>query len=371
MKKVLVIGLLIVLFLPLLNVFVFPKIMPNLKGAFVPVELPELTSDTWFEKTYQSNYEAYISENIGFRPLMILLYNQLAYSLFNKSTLRGTIMGKNNYLFQKVYINSYYGDDFLGEDSIRAKVDELRWFRDTLESLGKSFLVCLAPSKATFCAEHIPDAMKKNEADFTNHAIFKALMQRSNINLIDFEQYFLAMKDTCDCLLYPEYGIHWSEYGMILSADTIVSRVAQLRNKPLSSIVFDSVELSDEMRGTDYDLGSSMNLFFSLSPSEMCYPKYHWTKHNSLAKPRTVVVADSYFRSMFDTEIFQHAFTPGGYWYYNSREYVHIDAPYGDVADLDLKNVFDSTDVFIIMTTPPNLSKIDHGLIEDMAEALQ
>ena len=62
------------------------------------------------------------------------------------------------------------------------------------------------------------------------------------------------MKDTASWPLYPQCGIHWSKYGMSLCADSLFDYIASIRGITLPDFGWDSLEVSQELKDTDYDV---------------------------------------------------------------------------------------------------------------------
>src|SRR5690554_7205128 len=84
-KKILFVGIVILLTLPMLQQttgFFEPE---PLKGDFVVLEKPTLTSENWWSGEFQEEYEGYMNQNIGFRPFFVRTYNQMQFSLFNQA----------------------------------------------------------------------------------------------------------------------------------------------------------------------------------------------------------------------------------------------------------------------------------------------
>jgi hypothetical protein len=79
--------------------------------------------------------------------------------------------------------------------------------------LGKQVLVILAPGKASYFPEFIPDEMATITKLNTNYEGYKAELKESTVPFIDAHQWFRNMKDTSRYPLFPKCGIHWSKYG--------------------------------------------------------------------------------------------------------------------------------------------------------------
>src|SRR5690554_7961116 len=94
LKKVLFIGIVTLLFIPMLQQnFRFFEVKP-LSGDFKQLEKPSFTKADWWNGKFQEEYKAYINQKMGFQPLFVRTYNQLHFSLFNNPRASGVIIGK-------------------------------------------------------------------------------------------------------------------------------------------------------------------------------------------------------------------------------------------------------------------------------------
>lgn len=360
-KRLLYILFLVLLWLPLLQMW-FPLFHEHeLKGAFVAHTKPELTANSWFDGTFQEHYAAYLNDSLGFHNSLVILRNAFHYYLFHQSTQSDLIVGKHDCLFEKNYLLARNGEDFLGTEKIQKMVKSLKLRQDQWTAEGKTFVVCLAPSKADFCSELIPKRYDYPAKDSTNYLQFKRILTEEGVNVIDFNDWFLRMKPTAKYPLYPKYGIHWSEYGMLMAVDSLIHYLELKRKVSLRHLVYDGYELSDVPRSSDYDIAESMNLPSGcLHPQKLCYPNWRWEDDTTKVRPKAIVVADSYYWQIFNLA-FQPKCLEGAFWYYNHSIYPDsYDTPI-TTEDIDCQAAIDSSDVILIMITGCNLKDFGWG----------
>jgi len=125
----------------------FVPIKP-LHGVTNENSVPDLNLQSWNSWSFQGDLTNYIGTHFGFRPFFIRLNNQLYYSIFKKSTNGSLIIGKDNYLFEKEYIDSYYGDDFIGSESIDSTMLMLNAVNKFLNKNSTQLIIVVAPNKA-------------------------------------------------------------------------------------------------------------------------------------------------------------------------------------------------------------------------------
>ncbi|MBT3384219.1 MAG: hypothetical protein HN778_19205 [Prolixibacteraceae bacterium] len=359
----------LVLILPFVYSFTELNNRITLKGAVDLAEKPTLKYGNWFDGEFQSNYEKYINDNIGFRPIFVRIRNQVAYSFFDEINAASVIRGKENYLYERNYIKAFNGTDFIGADSIYYKTRRIKLLQDSLQKMDKTLIVCLAAGKGSFYPQYFPEKYKLPPSDSTNQKFYVKAFKELGVNHIDFNKWFLEMKDTSRYILYPKYGIHWSEYGMLLSVDSLVSYVEKKRKVNMPNLLLSNYKLSKDLNNSDYDIADGLNLIFKLPVETMCYPDFVWENDSARKKPKVVVIADSFYWSMYGTGLWNNSFSPGGFWYYNRLVYPDSFEETLNVKDVNYWKAIENTDVFIVLVTEANLPKFSWGFVENALEA--
>lgn len=344
--------------------FKFIEIKP-LEGAAVYAQPDSLSVSRWFEASYQEKTNGYLNENFGFRNWFVRGHNQLMYSLFEQTNTNGVVVGKNGYLFEDWYIQTEKGQDFIGNDSVFRQLNRVQQLTDTLNKLGKTLLIVLAPGKAHFYPEHIPDRFKV-ENDTTNYQCFSENSKKLSINLLDLQSHFLNEKESLPYPLYSKNGTHWSYYGMCLVADTLIRFIEEKHEVDMNNPIWSKIEQSLE-RSYDYDIATAMNLLSPMKKKMMGYPNIHFEIMDSLEKPKVLVVADSYYFGMFNFGIAQ-AFGNNRLRYYNKQILPDSYTKEISVNDVSLKKEIADNDVFVVISTDANLRRFSWGFIEDLYE---
>ncbi|MET3024018.1 alginate O-acetyltransferase AlgX-related protein [Flavobacterium psychrophilum] len=367
--------LLFFIWLPFLNKYICYRAIHSLEGNVVLREKPSLNKTTWFSGKYQEDFENYINDNIGGRPFFVRVKNQIYYSLFDIIKANGIVDGKDNFLYEKSYIDAYYGKDFLGKDTLHSTVLKIQKLQSLLEKQNKTLIICLAPSKARLYPEFFPSDFLDKETDKTNYDYYKDDLKKEKINFIDFNSLFLKLKKSkCDCPIYPKYGIYWSEYTSgTLATDSLIKYIEAKRNIDMPNLIVASTEKSLTPIGQDFDIGASMNLLVDLKiTTPMCYAKIKWDSDKKLVKPKVLTIGDSYYWGIFITGVPTRSFSLGGFWYYNNQVYSTSNQKFDTTVDkLDLKKQISKNDVIVIMATEPNLSKLGWGFIDNAIKVLQ
>lgn len=349
--------------------FNFKEVKP-LKGWILIAEKPTFNSKEWLDGTYQKAFEKYINDSIGFRPWLIKLHNQIQFSVFNEASANAVVRGKENYLYELSYIKAYNGEDFLGSDTVINRVKKIKKLQNKLAEFNKTLIICINPGKGTFYPEYIPNKLKQPPNDSTNLILYQKFLKKYKINHIDFNSWFIKMKDKSDCILYPKYGIHWSHYGMFLVVDSLVNYIEQKRNIQMPHFEFTEINHSKELKYTDYDIAEGMNLFFQMPSPSMCYPETKIVTPKNSIKPKTLVISDSFYWSMYNVNVKDKIFKLGGFWYYNKQIYPESEHSSLTVDEVDIKKRVLDNDVIIIMSTDANLPDLGWGFINSLDSLL-
>jgi hypothetical protein len=378
LHKRIAIILLVLICIPIFTKVTGIKLSGSLSKADNVNSCDKLSLDSWFSGSFQSSYENYINDNIGQFAFFIRLHNQIEYSLFDKVHTGNVVHGVKNYLFEKIYINSIQGKDFIGSSNARSKTKDLKQLQDTLATMGKSFMVCIASGKASYYPEYIPNLVR---TDSTNSNVYASAFKKQGVNHINTIDWFLKMKDSLGHYLFPKYGIHWSNFGAILVTDSIVKYHETKFNWDLPNLKITSYETSKKTRFFDNDIARSMNLFVDIEPFPyMKYPLVEWEKSNSYTdRKKILIIGDSFTWDIYkNSGIASECFITLDLWYYNQTANNKI-AEDGSMLGglpvltrhLNLTKVINDYDGFIIISSEPNLSDLGWNIAENLLGTLR
>lgn len=363
LKKFLLAIVLGVLLLPFIQQHLKLVETDPLEGAITPAEPVWFSVKGWLSGKYQQGYETWFNENFGFRPDLVRFHNQLAYDLYHQAKANGIVFGKDGYLYELNYIRALTAEDYVGYAKLDSMTDKLKTIQDSLEKSGTTLLICLAPGKASFYPEYIPDEYGKG-ADTTNNSVFSQMLIDKNINCIDYNSWFKQMKGKTPYLLYPKTGVHWSRYGSTLAIDSLIRYVEHKRHVDLPSMIMDSVVVSDSLRAPDEDIARGMNLLFRPKGLPMGYPEYHFEDTTGKAHLSMMTISDSFFWSMYDIGLAPKAFSRISFYYYYKDVYrtgEEMQKADVETSMSDMKH----HDVVVLMATECTVWGIGWGFIND------
>jgi hypothetical protein len=103
----------------------------------------------------------------------------------------------------------------------------------------------------------------------------------------------------------------------------------------------------------------------------LCYPEFAWEDATNKVQPKVIVIGDSFYWSMFDTEVWHKSFSPGGFWYYNKQIYPESFSQELLVENVNQKEAIDSNDVFVIMANEANLPLFPWGAVANFQSTFE
>jgi hypothetical protein len=364
-KTGLLCGILLFLLAPILqNLFHFKKSIKPLDGAYIEVTDTTLTLQSWLSGRYQERQQEMFRAHFGFHNYYVRLNNQIDFSLFRKSNTERLIVGKGNFLYESSYIEAYFGRDFVGEEKLEEKYKKLKSVQDLLASKGILLEVVMAPGKATFYPEFIPDNWR-SEKKLSNYEYCRYLCKKLGITFIDFNAWFLQQKDLSPYDLYPKTGIHWSNYGALLATDSLCKHIEKQSGLNLRDIKIQNVSFSNELRDPDEDLAIDMNLLFNIPTLPMPYASYIWGEENAPVKPKALFIGDSYFWNIYYEGLTNNLFTDCKFWYYNHTVFPESEKE-RKVKNLNLGEEIKKQQVVVLLATESNIQDIGSGFIEQV-----
>lgn len=327
----------------------------KLDGYQPPGAPPDLTWESWTDGSFQKLTDSLFNETLGFHPQLVRLHNQIQWTLFKRFRTQKVVVGKESFLYEKSYIEAYLGQDYRGEEHLDQVVENLRIIQDTLTSKDIGFAVVIAPSKANYYPEYIPDSFMTEKPGPTNYDYYSKALPEAGIPVMDFDALFRSMKDTTTYPLFPKAGIHWSYYGAYLAADSIVTHVEQVKDANLPELALDTIIWSEQNFGIDFDIGKALNLMYQPEVFPMAYPIFHYKKDPTRDTVDILVIGDSFYFTLLALNLTYYGFGEGEFWYYNHDIFSYPPPAIPKVADIEVKKEIEKHDMVLLISTGANL----------------
>ncbi|MBN2668919.1 MAG: hypothetical protein JXR60_06805 [Bacteroidales bacterium] len=335
------------------------RIAKPLKGYFQTTQKPTFSLNDWLNGNWQEQTDNFTKDHFGTREFFIRINNQKNYALYNIVNTQSVIVGNNNCIYEENYIKAYYGKDFIGNEKIKSISTQIKSIDDFLKKNNTHLCIILAPGKGSYYPEFIP-LNYQTGIDSTNYEIFKKNFDDMNIPYIDFKAYFLANKLHSKYPLYSLSGVHWSDYGASLVADSLVKYVQSFYTEELPNFSYEIVDVTTHLSETDMDAEASLNLLFSINQQEMAYTKNSFSTEGK-RKLKSIVIADSYYWQLFNFGFSSQFFDNGKFWYYYQQVFPDNFEKETLVQDVDAINELKNNDFVFIISTDANLFKFPFG----------
>lgn len=376
----------VALFLPTLqhSLNILPAIY--LAGKETEPPSPSWSITGWLNGTFQNQYTNRRIHRLGLRDYFIKTYNQLHYTLFNRvvsSTGTNVVIGREGWLYEKVYIdklNTPANDD---GSLIDARVHNLRLLQDRLEEMGISFVFIIAPSKAEVYPEYIPEKLLKKPLPpgaSTDYRQARVALERQGVNFVDSHTLFLEEKQKKSYQLFGPAGVHWNKYGAYLAWKSLASRVNEQIKVPLRIPPVKQVE-SRPSEPLEADLGRLLNLWNPVFTSRKTdYPVFAPQPVQGSKKPSILIIGDSFLFTLIDIVAQGEISTDVDAWYYFKRHFnypaqgggINISTPAEapmDQGNIDWHNQLLNKNLVVLVQTEYWLPELGFGFVEEALTA--
>ena len=361
LKACLLIVALVALCIPYIKYLAKPVKKSTLYGAFDIHKNPELSIDNWLEGTYQKAFDQFYNQNFCLNSFYIKLNNQFFYSIFQESATKTIVAGKDNYLFEKKYIDSYLGNDFKGEAALDSIIKNLKSVQTFLETNNAEFVLLLAPNKARVFPQYFPYKYRHVKPGRTNYDYFINALKNNNINHIDFNTWIESLK-VSDELRFTKYSTHWSVYSGVLASDSLFKYIAYKKGISNKVIIFDSITYTNQYRESDNDLAWGLNLNWDLPALKYCYPTFHIKEDSAFKNIKWLGIGDSFYWYTYNIIIDKKVFNNHSFWYYSKLLYPESTIKETPVTTELISAAMKKNDVVVMVISEPNLHEIPYGI---------
>jgi hypothetical protein len=226
------------------------------------------------------------------------------------------------------------------------------------------------PGKASYYPEYIPDEFPYLSGR-SYYSEYQKGLKEQGIQHVDFGKWFREIKGTTAAPLFPKTGIHWSQYGATLAADSLVRFCSNLLGKEMNEFYWnkENLPLSTATESVDEDIGRGMNLLWPIEVLPMAYPrvgvntKYGLDFGGRGIQPKIAVISDSYFFNMLQLPFTPDLFREVNLYYYNKQLHtwpqrtITTSDPLAEMQDIE------KSDIVFVMATECNMDDIGWGFI--------
>lgn len=234
----------------------------ELNGVTITENFPKINSMNVMNGKYQNAVEEYFSQNIEGREIIIKCGNQIVYSLFNRSTHTGEILGKDGQIYEKEYIDKYLQyTPPVTDEYVEELIYKLGLLKDKLSKKSINLFVFITSSKAEIYSEDIPDVFYKCAPDLKESS-YKKLTQalrEANIPYFDAVPNVYELKMNEKERVYTKTGTHWSQLTGARIASQLIYKLEEAFGYDLTEIEV-SQQVVDEPVHPDADIFNLLNI---------------------------------------------------------------------------------------------------------------
>lgn len=349
----------------------------KLGGESLAAYRPIFNLNSWLDGNLQKYIESLLDKNIGLRGYFIRTDNQINYWLFGQiyqKTDEDIVVGKNHYLFEQKYIDSYIGIDKINLEKLNKQIELLINVQNKLEINNKLFLLVIAPNKASFFNEYIPNSQLKNtrvgDLDY-NYLVLIEELEKRGVNYWDGKKFFLEEKNRSLAPLFTKSGTHWTVYGSCLVAQKVINKINSQKKENYNFPQCGLLNWSDKPLGQDADLLNLSNIWLTSNFEErLAYPKT--TPVSKINNIDLLLIGDSFswnILKQLESGPFINSYDFAYYFNTLSSFPNKQTVPISKQND-DFLKLINSHDVIIIEVNESGVSDIGWGFLEKANEVL-
>ena len=168
--------------------------------------------------------DAYIAENIGFRPELITLHARVSRRLFSQTGNEQVLLGKDGWLYFADTMPDFYRRNALEDAQIDQIASSIAALSQVLARQGIGFTFLCAPNKNTVYPEHMPCYASPAEGAGNLERLQAALVERG-VDVLDAAALLRARKP--EGQLYFKTDTHWNARGALVVYRALMERLAQ------------------------------------------------------------------------------------------------------------------------------------------------
>lgn len=365
----------LLLLVPLLRrpLHLFPRL--RLYGVEAAAEAPVLTARTWFDGTFQKRAEQRFDAWDPLRAYLVRTRNQIDYALFGTVHRSSVVVGKDNVLFEKCYIDSYNEPDSARDEDLDTLADRLVRLQALLQDRRIGFLVVIAPSKVTVYPEKVPDGqlVSLTHRPPCVYDRLRPLLDRRGVHCLDARALFLSRRADAPCPLFPRGGTHWSYYGAGLVLQQIVELLGRQTGRDYPSLRLVRIDPTHEAYREENDLGDLLNLWTRQRMMGIQYrPTFERVADGQAVAGRWLFVGDSFVHTLTALADRCGIVQQADSFYYFKRRFSYPGEAESklDVERLDLKQEILARDAVILELNESLLPDIGFGFVDAAIAAL-
>ncbi len=359
----------------------------GLTNVSIQRDFPKLSLESFQSGRFQEAFNTWVTRNNGLFGYFVRSENQLNFTLFKQisaSYNASVKLGKDNYLFQSMYLKDLNGQAIYPETLFLFKIEKLKQLKEYLNKRGKSLLVLITPNKVLYEPSIVPSYYLTPNYQLVERGYdqLKRLMIKEGIDFIDGPLLFKENAKDLKVPFFSASGSHYNSVGGCLISKAVLDRMSVLMKKPLRKFQCSKdYKWRDIPKGPDRDLSTMINIWFPQTTfSRTPYTEPEIEDQGNIFRPKVLVVGTSFLWSVFEVweriGVYSRRFF---FYYYNTNYYYYRDrkgsrkrGKHGiNKSGLDWEKYVFSNDVIILEANQSLSHNLGFGFLEEFGERIQ
>ena len=298
---------------------------------------PELTAENI--DTFIDDYNNYANDHMLLRNELVTINNYIDYYIFQQAANTNVILGTNNWLFYDNVqdgdpMGSYKGLNLYTEEELASIADNCMKQKDYVDSLGKEFVIFIAPNKERMYSEYMPDMYGAPAEIYRTLQIVNYLRENTLVKVIYPYEELMQAKGLIGTNLYFKTDTHWNSAGAYVASRILLKELGIELPAIEQTSIAQTGPISGDLQGmiglVGFDFGDSYYSVSGYDTHNFEYLEYDFTKNikcKSNGDPRRIyIVRDSFGSAM--VEIVGSQFSESCFRHFEAR-------PYSDLLEFD------------------------------------
>ena len=187
--------------------------------------LPSLSVSGWSQ--FPKEFDRYFNDHIPFRNELVTLNNSIDYYVFQSPSDRRVLIGRDNWLFFSDKgdgdpVACYQGTNLLSEEELAALAENCLRQQEYLASLGKEFVIFIAPNKERVYSEYMPWEYGAPAEQSRVRQIVDYLREHTSLRVVYPYEELMRAKETLAESIYYKTDTHWNPLGACVGSRALL-----------------------------------------------------------------------------------------------------------------------------------------------------
>ncbi|MBP3238645.1 MAG: hypothetical protein J6M24_06170 [Lachnospiraceae bacterium] len=261
---------------------------------------PKLFEDGKLNTGFGNDVDAYISDHIGFRNMLVSFENSIKAAVFKESGVERVILGDDGWLYYAEDLNDYLNIPTISRRNAANIARTYKMVQEQLEKEGRSFLFTVVPNKSS-----LYDRLPYYYVPLKGKGNIELLSEAFKSEGVRYADLYGAFKENSE-VLYLKTDTHWTYKGALFGFN-VMMEAAGFEHEDFSGESFterkDHVGDLAEMLYMDKaekDVQSycDREFEFGYTSHEKKPDSLLLTAHNDKGRKNTLYFRDSYFDTL-------------------------------------------------------------------------